>query len=915
MNFTRTFRQIPSLAAAVFVLLGSARSAAIVETDICVYGGTSGGVIAAVQAERLGKTAALVVFNNHLGGMTSGGLGETDLGGFPDAIQGLSRGFYRRVGAKYGESGAKFRFEPKVAEAVFDEMMAESGVPIYFNRRLKSVEMNGGRIVSITMENGDVFRAKMFIDCTYEGDLLAKAGVSYTVGREPNSQYGETLNGIQAARATGNQLPNGIDPYVVPGDPSSGLLPGVNPDAGGSDGAGDARVQAFCYRMCLTDRADNRVMIGLPEGYDEADYEILFRAIEAGQSTLFWKTDRMPNDKTDSNNASGISCDFIGGGSDEWAEASYARRFEIERAHERWQRGLVWTVQNHPRVPPAIRNAWSRWGLPKDEFLDTGHWPHQLYVREARRMISDYVMLQQNCVGTRVAEDSVGLACYTMDSHNVQRHVRNGMVKNEGDVQVAVPRPYPISYRSIVPKTGECENLFVTFALSASHMGFGSCRMEPVLMVVSQSAATAAAFAIDDEVSVQNVDYGKLSAQLRMDGQLLTWDASVSPDGVVVDNADAARVTTIGEWLSATSVAGFRGADYIHDNNQGKGSKSVEFRPRLGAPGVYEVFARWTAYANRASNAPIDIVHANGTSTVLVNQRQQGGQWVSLGTFTFGPEAAAVVRTAGTNGYVIADAFQFARRDLPTISVWASNGSAREPLTDAGAGRQGVVVVSRTGSTASPLAVDVEIGGTATNGGDYALRATTVTIPAGAGHALLTIEPKADRFAEGPETVVVRVVDSAGWAADPLLNEARVRIDDRPYDAWRKAVFTPNELDDPSVSADDADFDGDGANTMLEFLVNGSPVIADFRGVGNLATVSVAAKSHLTLTFTRAKAADVAGIPQVSGDLVEWRWGPGAVAETVIADDGNTQTIEARDLTPMEDDSKRFIRLFVRRAL
>lgn len=525
MHLTRLVCGIPRHLAGGIVtaslLTATAIAGTVIETDVCVYGGAAGGVTAAVQARRMGKSVALVVFNHHLGGLSSGGLGETDIGGHGNAyIQGMAREFYTRVGAKYG-GAAKFKFEPKVAEAVFNEMVAEAGVAVHFNQRLATTLMKAGTIREITTASGEVFRAKVFLDASYEGDLMKQAGVSHTAGREANSQYGETINGIQTA-TSGNQLPDGIDPYVIQGNPASGLLPGVNAAPAGPDGTADSLIQAFCYRVCLTNVPANRVMIAKPDGYDERDYEILFRAIAAGQSKRFWKLSAMPNGKTDSNNDSGISCDWITGTTGSYVEADYRTRELLAKGHENWQRGLIWTVQNHPRVPAAIRKAWGQWGLPLDEFTDTGHWPHQLYVREARRMISDYVMTEKNCLRTVVAPDSIAMGAYTMDSHNCQRVVANGMVKNEGDIQRVVPGSYPISYRSIVPKAGECRNLLVPWSLSATHIAFGSIRMEPVFMNIGQSAATAACIAIDDGVAVQQVDYPKLKARLLADHQLLS---------------------------------------------------------------------------------------------------------------------------------------------------------------------------------------------------------------------------------------------------------------------------------------------------------------------------------------------------------------------------------------------------------
>lgn len=524
--------------------------AAAKEYDIVIYGGTSGGIIAAVQAAKLKRSVVLVSPTSYLGGLTTSGLGWTDLGS--DAILGgLSRDFYTRVyhyyekaeawkweeRAKFGNQGQGAPalnpksqlasvFEPSVATAVFQDMIKEHRVTVVTARLdLKNgVVMDGKRIKKIRTEDGREFTGKIFIDATYEGDLLPGAGVSFTVGRESNATYNETISGIQAKRSVKNQLPDGIDPYIKVGDSASGLLPGVNPDAGGEDGQGDHRLQAFCFRLCLTDVPANRVTIEKPESYDEAAYEILFRAIEAGQKNRFTKFTLMPNRKTDSNNDSGISNNLIGGnyGKDwNWTTLNHDERLALAKKHEHWQRGLLWTLQNHPRVPEKIRKEYSKWGLPKDEFTDNNNWPHQLYVREGRRMVSDFVMTEHQCKRRQPAPESIGLAAYTMDSHAVQRYVTNGMVKNEGDVQIGTPGPYPVSYRAIVPKKTECGNLLVPWSLSASHMAFGSIRMEPVFMILSQSAATAADIAIDLSLPVQQVPYEKLKQQLLQDGQKL----------------------------------------------------------------------------------------------------------------------------------------------------------------------------------------------------------------------------------------------------------------------------------------------------------------------------------------------------------------------------------------------------------
>jgi hypothetical protein len=516
--------------------------------DVVVYGGTSAGVAAAVQVKRLGKTVVLIEPTRRLGGLTTGGLGQTDIGN-KAAIGGIAREFYERVHKYYDEpaawkwqkaphhvrggqthtgsaDAAMWTFEPSAALKIINDMVRKAGIEVIYRERLdrkKGVKKNGPKIVAITMESGRAFRGRMFLDATYEGDLMAAAGVSYAIGREANSQYSETLNGVEANRAGHHQFVPGVDPYVVKGDPKSGLLPFIEADGPGKEGDGDRRVQAYCFRMCLTDHPDNRIPFVKPAGYNKLWYELLLRNFEAGERGMPWINSSMPNRKTDTNNRTAVSSDFIGQNYD-YPEASYAERAEILARHRQYQQGLMWTLANHPRVPARIRNEVARWGMCKDEFVEGNGWQEQLYIREARRMIGEYVMTQHNCQGREVAEDAVGLAAYTMDSHNVQRYVdARGHVRNEGNVEVGGFSPYPISYRSLLPKARECSNLLVPVCLSASHIAFGSIRMEPAFMVLGQSAATAACQAIDDGLAVQSVDYTKLRRRLLDDRQVLVW--------------------------------------------------------------------------------------------------------------------------------------------------------------------------------------------------------------------------------------------------------------------------------------------------------------------------------------------------------------------------------------------------------
>lgn len=542
--------------------------------DVVVYGGTSAGIASAIQSSRMGKSVVLIEPGKRLGGLTTGGLGQTDIGN-KHVVGGISREFYQNINRYYQvpenwkwqsrsdymdegqtrtekDEDAMWTFEPSAALKVYHQMLSHEKVDIVYGERLNresGVIKEGGKIISVEMENGTRYFGKMFIDATYEGDLMASAGVSYSVGRESNSEYGETLNGVQANRinrtlkwtlsrnAHNHNFIDGVDPYVVKGDPSSGLLPYiVEGGKPGIDGQGDKGIQAYCFRMTLTDHPENRIHFKKPDNYKEINYELLFRNYEAaigpieemytyGDKLVPWINSPMPNRKTDTNNQKGFSTDFIGQNYD-YPEASYEEREKIVQAHRDYQQGLMWTLAYHPRIPQKVRDAVSKWGTCKDEYeKGSNGWQEQLYIREARRMKSEYVMTQKNCERIEVVEDPVGMGAYGMDSHHVKRYVdANGFVQNEGNVEAHVPNPYPISYRSIVPKKDECENLLVPVCLSATHIAFGSIRMEPVFMVLGQSAATAACQAIDQRKAVQDIDYSLLKERLLKDKQVLEID-------------------------------------------------------------------------------------------------------------------------------------------------------------------------------------------------------------------------------------------------------------------------------------------------------------------------------------------------------------------------------------------------------
>lgn len=473
----------------------------IQNVDICIYGGTSGGVIAAYTASRLGKSVLLVEPTERIGGMTTGGLGQTDIGN-KNVIKGYALDFYRRVGEEYGKKEPVFCFEPHVALDVFHQYVKEANLNILYDNHILSVTKSGNTLQNITLENvksggRTKVYAKEFIDCSYEGDLMAKANVSYTIGREPNSQYGETWNGVQMLN--GHQFPDGVDPYVIKGDPSSGLLYGILPDTVGMTGSGDKHIQAYNFRITLTNDSTNRIPITPPKNYDPSKYELMIRLIDKAHYTnlndlFIWS--KIPNNKTDINNRNGFSTDMIGANW-EYPDGSYEKRKQIFKDHLDYTLGMLYFVGHDLRIPESIRKEMEQWGYPKDEYKSTNHFTPQLYIREARRMIGRMVMTQNYCTKKEIANDPIGWGAYTMDSHNCGRYIVNRMVKNEGNVEIPISGIYNISYRAITPKENEASNLLVPVCLSASHIAYGSIRMEPVFMVLGETSAIASSLAID----------------------------------------------------------------------------------------------------------------------------------------------------------------------------------------------------------------------------------------------------------------------------------------------------------------------------------------------------------------------------------------------------------------------------------
>jgi hypothetical protein len=668
--------------------------------DIIAYGATPAGIAATIQARRMGKTAILIEPSSHVGGLTSGGLGATDTGD-KSVIGGISREFYRRLKKHYDDPGswklgdrsklpgyrpmedAIWVFEPGIAEKTLRGMLAEEGVELilgeWLDRAKGGVVMESGRITRIRTISGKAYSAKVFLDTSYEGDLMAAAGVDYAVGRESNAKYGETLNGWQLSKNVHNhRFVKKVDGFVKPGDPASGLVFGIDKGPLPRTGDGDNRVQAYCFRMCMTQVDSNKVDFAKPEDYDEAKYELLLRNLEAGDLRFPMHPLFMPNGKTDTNNNGAVSTDFIGFSND-YPDASYERRKEIIQAHLSWQKGLMWTLKYHPRSPEAMKKLMAPWGMAKDEFVETGNWSHQIYVREARRMVGAHVMTELECRGVKPLQSPVGMGSYNMDSHNCTRIVdKNGFVQNEGDIQVSPGGPYSISYLSLCPKKDQCQNLLVPVCLSCSHIAYGSIRMEPVFFILGQSAATAACLAIDNQQmgktqAVQEVPYSQLRERLIKDGQVLEKARRPNPpgtssalppldpakmQGVVIDNPDA-KISGI--WSESSSLGGYVGTEYLHDGDANKGNLAIRFDAQLPTEGaLHEIRIYYSSNPNRSKKVPVTLISDGQPREFFLDQTKatKGGYFV-LGVFPCSKKSSVVISNAGTKGYVVVDAVQW----------------------------------------------------------------------------------------------------------------------------------------------------------------------------------------------------------------------------------------------------------------
>ena len=624
------------------------------DNTVCIYGGTSAAVTAAYSAAHKGSRVTVICPDNNIGGMTSGGLGQTDIGN-KQAVVGLARKFYRKLGAHYGKF-EQWLFEPHVAESILMEFLAEKNIVPMQGWYLDSVKKDGPRIQSITCSNRQgktiSIKADQFIDCSYEGDLMAKAGVSYRVGREDNSEYGETYNGSQLL--DGHQFPDGVDPFIEKGNPASGLLWGISGSKLKPDGCGDNYVQAYNFRICLTDRKDNMIPLQKPERYSPDRYELLARVLEADPAPsldkyFIWSM--MPNRKTDINNRGPFSTDMIGMNHD-YPEADWQQRERIIEEHKDYTLGLLYFYMTDPRVPAEIRNEMRRWGLPRDEYVNNGHWTPQIYVREARRLVGEYVATQADCEGKVRVSDGVGYAAYQMDSHNCERIVieKDGkmMVKNEGNVEIGGGLPYPVSYRSLTPRREECVNLLVPVCVSASHIAYGSIRMEPVFMGLGQAAGLAAAMA--GKGNVQDIDVCSLQTILSEDPYLDgTRELLIDEDSEYIQGKD--------NW-DKVNWGGY-GYTYLSYNGAPEANRLKYIIPSC-LDGDFEIYAFQQRYG--CGNTVFEITLGDEIKTVefkrssLLVEGQTSGEWVSLGTYTLGDHKKGWIRFLSQEPDIHADA-------------------------------------------------------------------------------------------------------------------------------------------------------------------------------------------------------------------------------------------------------------------
>ncbi|WP_395737895.1 FAD-dependent oxidoreductase [Prosthecobacter sp.] len=665
------------------LLFGLSSSLAAADFDLVVYGGTPAGLSAGVVAAREGASVVIIEPTKWIGGMVTGGLCHTDVGK-QETIGGFPRDFFFAAARKTMTPSLWYE-APKTNMAVFNDMLARAGVKVVTAQALKSVAKEGVRITSLTTDDGTTYAGKQFIDASYEGDLMAAAKVSYIVGRESTAQYGEPLAGYhpmpirpRTVEVMESDCPSlgGKGPAYIHGTPSSisGLdargspIYGVFPDPKLAPGSADKRTQSYNFRICVTQRKENQVPFPKPANYDPTKYELLLRLIQAFPGLRFGRLFHLGNvahNKYDLNAQGLFSTDYPGANFD-YPDGDAATRARIWQDHTDFIQGMLWFLGHDERVPQSLREQTNSWGLCKDEFADNNHWPYALYVREGRRMIGEYVMVQKDLQTDIFKDDSVGMGSFLIDCHIVQRILADdGTVRDEGSFQDTPALPYQIPYRSLIPKRAECENLLVPVCLSASHIAYCSLRMEPVYMALGQASGLAAVMSMKDGTPVQSIDVAALRKKLLEQKAVLELPSlanmvrSAKLPGIVMGEQEAEQT---GHWTGSSYGNPVDGTS-IHDANSEKGSKSVTYRLKIPAAGRYEVRMSYASAPNRVRSLPVSIEHADGTQTVIVDQRKTppiDKLFISLGTYRFTPEkpAVIVISNKDTDGIVGADAVQ-----------------------------------------------------------------------------------------------------------------------------------------------------------------------------------------------------------------------------------------------------------------
>ena len=639
--------------------------------DVVVYGATAGGTIAAIAAAEEGAAVLLIEPGRHVGGMVTGGLSHNDYGD-RSVIGGMALEFYKKVADHYKAPLYYWRGpEPHVGERIFLDWLEAAGVEIRFGNRVEEVVTRDHRIESIGLTGGDRISGRVFIDATYEGDLMARAGVSYAVGREGVRDFGESWAGRRAIMPDGHQMLPRVSSFDEKGD----LLPLIHPEPMVAEGEADAGIQGYGFRLIVTDEPSNRVSFPVPDLYDPADYALVARYYQvhpgAGNMVHLWPT--LPGGKSDMNSSGPISTNVVNGLNWEYPDAEYNRRDEIWQKMKDYTLGLLYFLSYDPAVPERIRKETQEIGLCRDEFTDNGHWPHQLYIRVARRMIGEYFMTQHDLETDTVKYDAIGMGSYNIDVRHVQRTFvpvsrfpeLHYEVYNEGYISIPVA-PYEIPYRALLPSYGECRNLIVPVCISASHVAYASVRMEPQYMIMGHAAGIAAAMAAREGREVHLVDIARLQEKLAAGNQVLSLQDNIYGafgfgDEIIIDNNMRRFISKSGNWSGVETEHNGRYQMNYARNDTGKGWFS--FIPWLEEGGRYRVSIWYPSDASYVSDAAVRIIHTGGTTQVTLDQRESGGKWIPLGDFELeaGFRVVVTVVAEGTTRPVVADAVKLER--------------------------------------------------------------------------------------------------------------------------------------------------------------------------------------------------------------------------------------------------------------